>query len=89
MYFRIDRKKKLPITSFLFALGFSKEKIIDTFYSTNKYTFNGETKSWITDFDLENYKRPLKLSYDLVDAKNKKKFRYRRKKVIVLQKKKN
>ena len=35
LYFRIDRKK-LPITTFLlFALGFSKDKIIDTFYSTN------------------------------------------------------
>ena len=25
LYFRIDRKKKLPITTFLFALGYSKE----------------------------------------------------------------
>ena len=73
LYFRIDRKKKLPITTFLYALGFSKEKIIETFYSTNKYSYNVETKSWITDFDLENYKRPLKLSYDLIDAKNNKK----------------
>ena len=73
LYFRIDRKKKLPITTFLFALGFSKDKIIETFYSTNKYTYNKETKSWITDFNLDNYKRPLKLSYDLIDAKNNKK----------------
>ena len=54
-------------------LGYSKDKIIETFYSTNKYTYNKETKSWITDFNLENYKRPLKLSYDLIDAKNNKK----------------
>ena len=73
LYFRIDRKKKLPITTFLFALGYSKDKIIETFYSTNKYTYNKETKSWITDFNLDNYKRPLKLSYDLIDAKNNKK----------------
>ena len=33
LYFRIDRKKKLPITTILFALGFSKEKIINTFYT--------------------------------------------------------
>ena len=71
-YFRIDRKKKLPITTFLFALGFSKTKIIDTFYSTNKYIFNKETKCWITDFNLDNYKRPIKLSYDLIDSKNNK-----------------
>ena len=73
LYFRIDRKKKLPITTLLSALGFSKDKIIETFYSTNKYTYNKETKSWITDFNLENYKRPIKLSHDLIDAKNNKK----------------
>ena len=73
LYFRIDRKKKLPITSILFALGFSREKIINTFYSTNKYTFNPENKMWITDFNPENYKRPIKLAYDLIDSKNNKK----------------
>ena len=25
-----------------------------------------ENKMWITDFDPENYKRPIKLSYDLI-----------------------
>ena len=31
---------------------------------------------WITDFNPENYKRPIKLSYDLIDAKtNKKSFK--------------
>ena len=73
LYFRIDRKKKLPITTFLFALGFSKDKIINTFYSTNKYIYNKENKNWITDFKLDNYKRPLKLTYDLIDSKSNKK----------------
>ena len=44
LYFRIDRKKKLPITTILYALGFNKDKIIETFYTTNKYTYNPETK---------------------------------------------
>ncbi len=73
LYFRIDRKKKLPITTILFALGYSKEKIINTFYSTNKYSFNKEKKYWTSDFIPENYKRPIKLSYDLIDANNNKK----------------
>ena len=73
MYFRIDRKKKLPITTILYALGFNKEKIIDTFYTTSKFTFNKDKKKWSTDFNLENYKRPLKLSYDLIDSSNGKK----------------
>ena len=73
LYFRIDRKKKLPITTFLYALGLSKDKIIDTFYTCNKYFYDKDSKNWVTDFNLENYKRPLKLSHDLVDAKNNKK----------------
>ena len=73
LYFRIDRKKKLPISTFLYALGYSKDKIINTFYSTSKYTYEKESKNWIVDFDLDNYKRPLKLSFDLIDAKNNKK----------------
>ncbi len=73
LYFRIDRKKKLPITTILFALGLNKEKIIKTFYSTNKYSFNNNTKKWITNFDSNNYKRPIKLAFDLIDAKSNKK----------------
>jgi len=73
LYFRIDRKKKLPITTILFALGFSKEKIVNTFYSSSKYIFNEESKHWTTDFNPEEYKRPIKLPYDLIDSKNKKK----------------
>ena len=73
LYFRIDRKKKLPITTILFALGFSRDKFINTFYKTNRYTFNSENKMWITDFDPEDYKRPIKLSYDLIDSQNSKK----------------
>jgi DNA-directed RNA polymerase subunit beta len=73
LYFRIDRKKKLPITSILFALGFSKEKVISTFYTTSKYSFKTDSKMWVTNFNPENYKRPIKLSYDLIDSKNNKK----------------
>ena len=73
LYFRIDRKKKLPITTILYALGFSKEKIINTFYTKNKYSYNSEIKMWETNFDPENYRRPIKLSFDLIDSKNNKK----------------
>ncbi len=73
LYFRIDRKKKLPITTILFALGYTREKIIQSFYSTNEYFYNEENKSWTTEFVPENFKRPIKLSYDLIDSNNKKK----------------
>ncbi len=73
LYFRIDRKKKLPITTILFALGLSKEKIIKNFYSTSKFKYDEKNNKWITNFEINNYKRPVKLSFDLVDAKNNKK----------------
>ena len=73
LYFRIDRKKKLPITTILYALGYTKEKIIETFYTKDKYTFDENTKNWSTNFNPDNYKRPIKLSFDLIDAKNNKK----------------
>ena len=73
LYFRIDRKKKLPITTILFALGLTKEKIIKNFYSTSKFNFDEENNKWVTTFDIHNYKRPVKLAFDLIDAKNNKK----------------
>ena len=73
LYFRIDRKKKLPITTILYALGLNKEKIIKTFYNTNKFDFDSNSGKWITNFDINNYKRPVKLTFDLIDAKNNKK----------------
>ena len=73
LYFRIDRKKKLPITTILYALGFTKEKIIETFYTTNKYSYDKNKKHWVTDFNPENYKRPIKISYDLIDSNTGKK----------------
>ena len=73
LYFRIDRKKKLPVTTILYALGLTREKIIESFYSTHLIEFKKEDKQWSTKFVPENYKRPIKLSYDLINAENKKK----------------
>ena len=73
LYFRIDRKKKLPISTILFALNFSREQIIDKFYSSDDYHYDKDSKLWSTKFIPENYKRPIKLSFDLIEAKTKKK----------------
>jgi len=73
LYFRIDRKKKLPITTILYALGLTREKIIETFYLKHLIEYNKENDLWNTKFLPENYKRPIKLSYDLIDANTKKK----------------
>jgi DNA-directed RNA polymerase subunit beta len=73
LYFRIDRKKKLPISTILYALGLERDEIIDNFYSSNLFQFDKNSKMWSTSFVPEHYKRPIKLSYDLIDAKTKKK----------------
>ena len=74
LYFRIDRKKKLPITTLLYALGISREQVIENYYTQDQFTYNKETNNWSTKFIPENYKRPVKLPYDLIDAKTNKKF---------------
>ena len=45
-----------------------------TFYSQDSFTYDKNAKLWSTKFIPENYKRPIKISYDLIDAKTKKKF---------------
>ena len=42
-------------------------------YSIGKYLFNTNSKMWETNFNPEDYKRPIKLSFDLIDSKNNKK----------------
>ncbi len=73
LYFRIDRKKKIPVTTLLYALNMPKEKIIKTFYNVSQVTYDDNRKSWNLDFNPENFKRPIKLSFDLIDANNFKK----------------
>ncbi len=73
LYFRIDRKKKLPITTMLYALGFPRNKIINLFYTSNKYILDSESKKWKTNFNPEDYKRPIKLASDIYDSRSNKK----------------
>ena len=73
LYFRIDRKKKLPISTILYALGLEREEIINSFHTSDSYEFDKNNSMWKTKFVPENYKRPIKLSYDLIDSKTKKK----------------
>ena len=72
LYFRIDRKRKLPITTFLYALGYSRKEILDIFYNFKTFNFSEEKKLWITKFDPNDYKRPIKLRTDLINSKDKK-----------------
>ena len=63
---RIDRRRKIPVTSLLMALGMDPEEILETFYNSTVATRDGE--GWTVPFDAETLKggKPVE---DLVDAK--------------------
>ncbi|HXW21239.1 MAG TPA: DNA-directed RNA polymerase subunit beta, partial [Roseiarcus sp.] len=65
VYARIDRRRKIPVTSLLYALGMDGEEILSVFYKKVIYRRDGD--HWRVDFDAERMKG-VKASVDLVDA---------------------
>lgn len=72
LYFRIDRKKKLPITTLLYAIGYKKKEMLELFYDFKVFNFDKTRKKWETKFYPNDYKRPIKLRIDLINSKNNK-----------------
>lgn len=64
---RIDRKRKLPVTALLYALGMNGEEILNHFY--NRLTFVRGDGGWQIPFQAENW-RGVKPTFDIVDAKS-------------------
>ena len=62
---RIDRRRKIPVTSLLFALGLDGEEILSTFYK--KVIYTRAKDGWRVPFDAERMKG-LKATVDLIDA---------------------
>ncbi len=62
---RVDRRRKIPVTSLLYALGMSGEEILNTFYKQVPYKRTKE--GWRVPFDA-NRLRGYKAINDLVDA---------------------
>ena len=71
LYFRIDRKKKILVSTLLQALGFNKNDIVDEFYQKETLIYDKNLKKWKTKFDPENYKAK-NFSEEVIDAKNNK-----------------
>src|SRR5919202_5458455 len=65
VHVRIDRRRKLPATTLLYALGLSQEDILNTFY--NKVVYDRDGADWRAPFDAERMKG-FKATTDLVDA---------------------
>ncbi|MGJ3648957.1 DNA-directed RNA polymerase subunit beta [Sphingomonas sp. GlSt437] len=64
---RIDRKRKLPVTSLLYALGLNSEDILNYFY--NRVTYVRGQGGWQIPFAAESW-RGVKPAFDIVDAKS-------------------
>ena len=71
LYFRIDRKKKILVTTLLQALGYTKNDIINEFYQKEVYQYDKNEKKWKTKFDPENYKAK-NFSEEVINTKNNK-----------------
>jgi DNA-directed RNA polymerase subunit beta len=71
VFARIDRRRKLPVTTLLYALGMDQEGIMDAFYDTVDYSLQragkGKDSGWVTRFFPERV-RGTRPTYDLVNA---------------------
>jgi DNA-directed RNA polymerase subunit beta len=65
VYARIDRRRKIPVTSLLYALGMSGEETLNTFYK--QVLYKRAKDGWRVPFDA-NRLRGYKAVNDLVDA---------------------
>jgi DNA-directed RNA polymerase subunit beta len=66
VYVRIDRRRKLPATTLLYALGLDAEEILSTFYKTIEYKHTED--GWQVEFNPDRM-RGVKLASDLINAK--------------------
>ncbi|WP_336294416.1 DNA-directed RNA polymerase subunit beta [Bartonella sp. CB169] len=65
IYARIDRRRKIPVTSLLMALGMDASDILSTFY--NEVTYERDGDGWRIPYSVDRFKG-MKLLSDLVDA---------------------
>jgi DNA-directed RNA polymerase subunit beta len=66
VFARIDRRRKLPVTTLLYALGMDQEGIMDAYYETVNFKHQ-KNRGWVTRFFPERV-RGTRPTYDLVDA---------------------
>jgi DNA-directed RNA polymerase subunit beta len=66
VFARIDRRRKLPVTTLLYALGLDQEGIMDVYYDTVNFSLE-KSRGWVTPFFPERV-RGTRPTFDLVDA---------------------
>ena len=65
LYFRIDRKRKIHVSTLLRAIGYSKDGILNEFYKFVKYKSKGG--KFIVELDPDKF-RGIKIEEDIIDA---------------------
>jgi DNA-directed RNA polymerase subunit beta len=65
VFARIDRRRKLPVTTLLYSLGMDQEQICDYFYERVSYVRHGE--GWSVPLNVARL-RGSKPAYDIVNA---------------------
>src|SRR6059058_1319885 len=65
VFARIDRRRKIPVTSLMYALGLDGETILSTFYK--KISFKRAKEGWRVPFDANRF-RGYSTVNDLIDA---------------------
>ncbi|MCP1335177.1 DNA-directed RNA polymerase subunit beta [Futiania mangrovi] len=67
LHVRIDRRRKLPVTTLFYALGMDREEILKNFYDAAVY--RKVKNGWATPFHPDRM-RGVKLAHDLINAKD-------------------
>ena len=67
VYVRIDRRRKIPVSTLLYALGLDQEKICKEYYNDVSFSL-GDNNQWSTPFFPARF-RGVKPSFDLINAK--------------------
>ena len=62
LYLRIDRRRKMPVTTLMKAMGFTNQDILGIYYPKERYTL--ETERVLKQIDIENLEG-LKADFDI------------------------
>ena len=66
VYVRIDRRRKLPVSTMLYSLGMTQEDICREYYNTVTYV-KSDNNNWSCPFFPERLKG-VKPTFDVIDA---------------------
>ena len=69
LFLELIERKNFQLQQYFLHLDFNRDKIIKLFILLVISIIIMTHKSWSTEFNPENYKRPIKLSYDLIRLK--------------------